>query len=45
MRLYKAIVTITYKKSILDPRHRVKALKSLGYHDVADVRVGKHLRC
>lgn len=43
--MYKAIVTITYKKSILDPQGStvLKALKSLGYHDVADVRVGKHL--
>jgi len=43
--MYKAIVTITFKKSILDPQGSavLKALKSLGYQDVEDVRVGKHM--
>jgi len=43
--MYKAIVTITFKKSILDPQGSavLKALKSLGYQDVQDVRVGKHM--
>lgn len=43
--MYKAIVTITFKKSILDPQGSavLKALKALGYQDVEDVRVGKHM--
>ena len=43
--MYKAIVTINFKKSILDPQGStvLKALKSLGYKDVEDVRVGKHM--
>lgn len=43
--MYKAIVTITFKKSILDPQGSavLKALTSLGYQDVEDVRVGKHM--
>lgn len=43
--MYKAIITITFKKSILDPQGSAvhKALTSLGYQNVSDVRVGKHL--
>jgi phosphoribosylformylglycinamidine synthase PurS subunit len=43
--LFKAIITITFKKSILDPQGNAvhKALKSLGYEDVEDVRMGKHV--
>lgn len=43
--MYKAVVTITFKKSILDPQGTAvsKALKSLGYQNVEDVRVGKHM--
>lgn len=43
--MYKAVVTINLKKSILDPQGSavLKSLKSLGYQDVEEVRVGKHL--
>ncbi|HHY05759.1 MAG TPA: phosphoribosylformylglycinamidine synthase subunit PurS [Clostridia bacterium] len=43
--MFKAVVTITYKKSILDPQGNAvhKALKSLGYQEVEDVRMGKHM--
>ncbi len=43
--MFKAVVTITFKKSILDPQGTVvhKALNSLGYQNVQDVRVGKHI--
>jgi len=43
--LYKAVVTIHLKKSILDPQGStvLKALKSLGYQNVEEVRTGKHL--
>lgn len=43
--MFKAVVTITFKKSILDPQGNAthKALKSLGYQEVEDVRTGKHL--
>lgn len=43
--MYKAVVTIHLKKSILDPQGSAvsKALKSLGYQDVDEVRVGKHM--
>ena len=43
--MFKAIITITFKKSILDPQGSAvhKALKSLGYQDVEDVRMGKHV--
>ncbi len=42
--MFKAVVTITLKKSILDPQGSAvhKALKSLGYQ-VEDVRMGKHV--
>ena len=43
--MYKATVTITFKKSILDPQGSAvhKALHSLGYQYVDDVRMGKHV--
>lgn len=43
--MYKAVITVNFKKSILDPQGSavLKALKSLGYHNVEDVRVGKHI--
>lgn len=43
--MFKAVITITFKKSILDPQGSAvhKALKSLGYQDVEDVRMGKHV--
>ncbi len=43
--MYKAVVTVNFKKSILDPQGTavLKALKSLGYQNVEDVRVGKHI--
>lgn len=42
---YHAVITVTFKKSILDPQGNTvhKALKSLGYQDVEDVRIGKHI--
>ncbi|MCR4443413.1 MAG: phosphoribosylformylglycinamidine synthase subunit PurS [Peptococcaceae bacterium] len=43
--MFKAVVTVTFKKSILDPQGSavLKALKSLGFQGVEDVRVGKHI--
>lgn len=43
--MYKAIITVTFKKSILDPQGSavLKALHSLGYQSVEDVRMGKHI--
>lgn len=43
--MYKAVITVNFKKSILDPQGSavLKALKSLGYNNVEDVRVGKHI--
>ncbi len=43
--MFKAIITVNFKKSILDPQGSavLKALKSLGYQNVEDVRVGKHI--
>lgn len=41
--MYKAIITVTLKESVLDPQGvAVKgSLHSLGFADVADVRIGK----
>jgi phosphoribosylformylglycinamidine synthase len=43
--MYKAQVFVTLKPSILDPQGSAvkKGLFSLGFNDVADVRVGKYL--
>ncbi|MDX9871410.1 MAG: phosphoribosylformylglycinamidine synthase subunit PurS [Clostridia bacterium] len=43
--MFKAIITVNFKKSILDPQGTavLKALKSMGYSGVEDVRVGKHI--
>lgn len=43
--MYKAVITVNFKKSILDPQGTAvsKALKSMGYTGVEDVRVGKHI--
>lgn len=42
---YRALVTVTIKKSILDPQGRAveATLKRLGHVSVEDVRVGKHI--
>ena len=42
---YRALVTVTIKKSILDPQGRAveATLKRLGHTRVDDVRVGKHI--
>ena len=42
---YRALVTVTIKKSILDPQGRAveATLKRLGHTSVEDVRVGKHI--
>ena len=41
--MYKATVNVTLKKSVLDPQGQtvLHALKSLGFHETQDVRVGK----
>lgn len=41
--MYKAIVNVTLRKSILDPKGKAAhhALKNLGLTDVQDVRIGK----
>ena len=43
--MYKAQVFVTLKPSILDPQGSAikKGLLSLGFNDVADVRMGKYL--
>jgi phosphoribosylformylglycinamidine synthase len=43
--MFKAVITVNFKKSILDPQGTavLKALNSLGYKNVEDVRVGKHI--
>lgn len=43
--MYKALVNVTLRKSILDPKGKAarEALHSLGYQSVADVRIGKFI--
>jgi phosphoribosylformylglycinamidine synthase len=43
--MFKAVVTIGLKKSILDPQGSAvhKALHSLGYQEVTGVRMGKRI--
>jgi phosphoribosylformylglycinamidine synthase subunit PurS len=43
--MYKAIVTVLLKKSVLDPQGKTvkSALDSMGYSNVQDVRLGKHM--
>lgn len=43
--MYKAIVTITFKESILDPQGKtaLHALKNLGLDAIEKVRMGKHI--
>lgn len=43
--MYKAEVTITLRKSILDPKGKASlhALHNLGYSNVENVRIGKHI--
>ncbi len=42
---YVADIVVTLKKSILDPQGDAvrSALKSMGYHGVQDVRIGKRI--
>ena len=42
---YKAVVTVTIKKSILDPQGRAVAatLARLGHKNIENLRVGKHI--
>lgn len=43
--MFKALIHITLKKSILDPQGNAtkKGLEHLGFSEVKDVRVGKYL--
>lgn len=43
--MYKAIVTITFKESILDPQGKTAqhALNNLGLKSIEKVRMGKHI--
>ncbi|PKM86765.1 MAG: phosphoribosylformylglycinamidine synthase subunit PurS [Firmicutes bacterium HGW-Firmicutes-12] len=43
--MFKAVISVNFKKSILDPQGNavLKALNSLGYQNVEDVRIGKHI--
>ncbi len=43
--MWKARIQVTLKESVLDPQGETveKALKTLGYLNVEDVRVGKYL--
>lgn len=45
MELVHARVYITYKEGILDPQGKtiLRALKSLGYDEVENLRVGKYM--
>ena len=43
--MFKAVITVTLKKSVLDPQGKTvkSALRSMGYQSVEDVRLGKHM--
>jgi phosphoribosylformylglycinamidine synthase len=43
--MWKAEIKVLLKKSVLDPQGQAveKALASLGYHNVNNVRIGKYL--
>ncbi len=43
--MLKAYVYVTLKKSVLDPQGKTvaKALETLGFNEVNDVRIGKYL--
>ncbi len=43
--MWKATITVTLRPSILDPQGSavVSSLKSMGYDQVQQVRVGKHM--
>jgi phosphoribosylformylglycinamidine synthase len=42
--MYKALINVTLKKSVLDPQGKtvLHALDSLGFKEAKDLRVGKH---
>lgn len=42
---FKAVIMVTFKKSILDPQATAvhKALQAQGHTNVEEVRVGKHI--
>jgi phosphoribosylformylglycinamidine synthase subunit PurS len=42
--MYKAVINVTLKKSVLDPQGKtvLHALETLGYQEAKDLRVGKH---
>lgn len=42
--MYKALIHVTLKKSVLDPQGKtvLHALDSLGFHQARDLRVGKY---
>ncbi|MCM8775151.1 MAG: phosphoribosylformylglycinamidine synthase subunit PurS [Candidatus Omnitrophica bacterium] len=41
--MYKAMINVTLKKSVLDPQGQtvLRALETLGFQDAKDLRVGK----
>lgn len=43
--MFKAIVTVTLRKSILDPKGKAaeQALHQLGMHELKGVRIGKYI--
>ena len=43
--MYKAIVNVTLRKSILDPKGKAShhALQNLGLNDIKEVRIGKFI--
>lgn len=43
--MYKAMVYVTLKESVLDPQGNAvqQSLHSMGYEEVSDVRVGKYM--
>ena len=42
--MYKAVINVTLKKSVLDPQGKtvLHALSTLGFQEAKDLRVGKH---
>lgn len=43
--MYKALVNVTLRKSILDPKGKAarEALHNLGHKSISDVRIGKYV--
>ena len=44
--MFRSTITVTLRKSILDPQGKAveHAILSMGYNPVQDVRIGKHIQ-